>query len=271
MRYTEYDYKTETPFDTIRLMSSSIFLAPFRLVNEISKKILYLPKDLVEKVEMTAMGINVGAMVIDIGFDLVNNQSPVPACIYFGASLGLLVGVYLFTKATMKEVKFIQADKADVEIKKKARRHIVLEKENIVTDDLDMPDLSLTEEDKPKIKEEIVKDSITVPNLIKERVPEVLEEEEIVNPISIKKVSDDVLSQQMKELASRHSKMEIEERDTVPELRSETIQEHYGMTKEEQDLMNNIEPIDEGFAEEEEMEEPEDEIMLDEDDDLFDL
>ena len=48
-RYTEYNAKIENPADAIRFVSSNIILAPFRLVNEYTKKIIFINRDLARK------------------------------------------------------------------------------------------------------------------------------------------------------------------------------------------------------------------------------
>lgn len=60
MRYTEKDLKFEfnNGYDYIRILFSCLFVSPFRLTNEISKKILYINKKVFEKVMLDAVIIN---------------------------------------------------------------------------------------------------------------------------------------------------------------------------------------------------------------------
>lgn len=57
MRYTESDFTIDHVFDFIRLVFSSIFLAPFRFCNEYSKKLLFLDKECIRKHVLLALAL----------------------------------------------------------------------------------------------------------------------------------------------------------------------------------------------------------------------
>lgn len=58
MRYTEHEFKIDHVFDFIRVFFSSIFLAPYRLLNEYSRKILLLDKKIIKYNMLCAIGFN---------------------------------------------------------------------------------------------------------------------------------------------------------------------------------------------------------------------
>lgn len=73
-RYTEDDFTFDSLFDIIRFICSSLFLAPVRLVNEITKKAPYMSKDCLGNVSITAMIINLILIIINIGLQLLHNK-----------------------------------------------------------------------------------------------------------------------------------------------------------------------------------------------------
>ena len=67
MRYTEKDLKTK--YDNFTEYLSSIMelliLSPFRLVNEISKKVVYLEKQRIEKMLITSIVIAILILLLE--------------------------------------------------------------------------------------------------------------------------------------------------------------------------------------------------------------
>ena len=58
MRYTETSHKIENPADLIRVVSSCIVLSLFRMVNEYSKRVMFLGQDKLKIQFSVALGIN---------------------------------------------------------------------------------------------------------------------------------------------------------------------------------------------------------------------
>lgn len=58
MRYTETSHKIENPADLIRVVSSCIVLSLFRMVNEYSKRVMFLGQDKLKVQFSVALGIN---------------------------------------------------------------------------------------------------------------------------------------------------------------------------------------------------------------------
>lgn len=58
MRYTETSHKIENPADLIRVVSSCIVLSMFRMVNEYSKRVMFLGQDKLKIQFSVALGIN---------------------------------------------------------------------------------------------------------------------------------------------------------------------------------------------------------------------
>lgn len=96
MRYTESDFTIDHIFDFIRLVFSSIFLAPFRFCNEYSKKLLFIDKERIKQHIVLALGLNVLLGVSEI-IRIVRTrtfivlQSNIPALLI---SMVLIGGLY---------------------------------------------------------------------------------------------------------------------------------------------------------------------------------
>jgi hypothetical protein len=67
MRYTEDNHRREVEdlLDLVRTVFTSIVIAPHRLLSEVSKKIVYLDRPMIEKVLLVGMAIDTLMLVID--------------------------------------------------------------------------------------------------------------------------------------------------------------------------------------------------------------
>lgn len=68
MRYTEkkYETKNEDVLDFVRNIFVLVFLAPYRLLNEISQKIMYLRKEAVEKLSLCSIVLATGFLIFHV-------------------------------------------------------------------------------------------------------------------------------------------------------------------------------------------------------------
>lgn len=172
-RYTEDDFTFDSLFDVIRFICSSLFLAPVRLVNEITKKAPYMSKDCLGNVSITAMIINLILIVINVGLQLANNRfslvsGSLPLISLLGSLVLLVIFHYLLARLGFVKMRFkkpsenIELDKPDVK-----------EKEDNETEEIDYgvnkivsrPEISLSDdnliadndtEDINNVKEDIV-------------------------------------------------------------------------------------------------------------------
>ena len=76
MRYTEEPDKESIGdiFDLIRFLVVSVFLAPYRLINEISKKVMYLNREPIEKLVTTSIFISLGFLLWDFVWFIVTGK-----------------------------------------------------------------------------------------------------------------------------------------------------------------------------------------------------
>lgn len=140
MRYTEQEFKLDHIFDYIRYGFSSIILAPFRLINEITKKICYLPLPIIEKCCITAIGLDVLITVITIisllrkhNFSLFVGKVPLIACLLSLVILGLLYyGLSCVKMPTFKYVSDEDKKLEDVETKEEV---VNLAPDSLIDDD----------------------------------------------------------------------------------------------------------------------------------------
>lgn len=115
MRYTEYEFKVDHFFDILRIVCCSLFRAPIQLVNEISKKIVYIEKKILRKVCFGGLVINLALLIINGGYNLirlhrlnfVKGNLPLASLL-----IGLVFSVLLLTLVDrIKEPKFIEGSK----------------------------------------------------------------------------------------------------------------------------------------------------------------
>lgn len=98
MRYTEkkYDFYFDNFFDIIRVVFLFLFLSPFRLINEISKKVIYLGKELIEKILIGSIVMCSFLIVVSLIIQLFRNKLSIlkgPIPIISGLICLLLLGV----------------------------------------------------------------------------------------------------------------------------------------------------------------------------------
>lgn len=79
MRYTEEVEERESNdwLDIVFSGFSLFVLAPYRIFDEISRKIMYLDREVVEKVLITSAGITMGLLLIDVIYFLLSGQTSV--------------------------------------------------------------------------------------------------------------------------------------------------------------------------------------------------
>lgn len=89
--------ETDTVWDFIRSAANMILLSPFRLMQEVSKKIVYIPKRSIEKMLFLAVFIGMGFTVVDSGicyfkgtFDLLSGTFPV-ICMLIGTVILIIL------------------------------------------------------------------------------------------------------------------------------------------------------------------------------------
>lgn len=120
MRYTEEDFTVDHVFDLIRLVTSSIFLAPFRLIGTISSKVIYIGEDALQGVIKFAIGVDIVTIAMISGyqiffskFSLISGRLSILDCL---VSLAVLAVMYIVS--TMFVGKHSLEDfKGEVDIK----------------------------------------------------------------------------------------------------------------------------------------------------------
>jgi hypothetical protein len=67
MRYTEHKHENDMNdlLDLVRIVFTSLLLSPFRLLSEISSKIMYLERAIIEKVLLTAIVMDTALLIVD--------------------------------------------------------------------------------------------------------------------------------------------------------------------------------------------------------------
>lgn len=137
MRYTEkkYDFKFDSPYDFIRVLFCTTFLAPFRLINEITKKILFLGKNKVKDIVNTGMIIAISLFVGELGYQLIFSslsvfKGKVPL-VSILIALGVLFGL-------TKLVDTIQLEDMDI-FEASTDEESVIEKTDISPKDIEVP------------------------------------------------------------------------------------------------------------------------------------
>ena len=166
MKYTEQEFKFDHAFDLIRYIFSSVFLAPFRFTNELTRKLPYLQQDLLLQFNIWAIGINVVLIAIKILScikDKIFNPfaGTIPLVAYL-CSLGFLVLLYIkvqtlsqpsFRKVTSEEKLMDKARKAfgepvtEINVKKESKPNTIKinyeSEEDFINDDtLEVIDIS---------------------------------------------------------------------------------------------------------------------------------
>ena len=189
MKFFEKTVKLETltVWDFLRTAANMIFLSPFRLIQEISKKVVYLPNKSLEKMLFLSIFIGVGFTVVSSvlrfskgAFSLTDGTFPV-ICMLLGTLA--LVGVYLWynsakdviykqmeqelvmrkrttteQKGTAKESEESSADVSESTVMKEdAAKQQTTQVES--TEDLSLDDLTLDEMLVNDLEQEFVEDT----------------------------------------------------------------------------------------------------------------
>lgn len=167
MKYTEQEFKFDHIFDFIRYLFSSIFLAPFRFTNELTRKLPYLQQELLSDFNLWAIGINAFLIVTKIiscfrsrNFNPFAGTIPLVAYILSGGVLCLCY-FYLQTWTQPNFRRVTEEEKMEERIKHKRvisdlRESAILEEdEELISDD------TLEEIDVTNIAEHIKNKTVT--------------------------------------------------------------------------------------------------------------
>lgn len=167
MKYTEQEFKFDHIFDFIRYLFSSIFLAPFRFTNELTRKLPYLQQELLSDFNLWAIGINAFLIVTKIiscfrtkNFNPFAGTIPLVAYILSGGVLCLCY-FYLQTWTQPNFRRVTEEEKIEERIKHKRvvsdlRESVILEEdEELISDD------TLEEIDVTNIAEHIKSKTVT--------------------------------------------------------------------------------------------------------------
>lgn len=167
MKYTEQEFKFDHIFDFIRYLFSSIFLAPFRFTNELTRKLPYLQQELLSDFNLWAIGINAFLIVTKViscfrnkNFNPFAGTIPLVAYILSGGVLCLCY-FYLQTWTQPNFRRITEEEKIEEKIKHKRvvsdlRESVILEEdEELISDD------TLEEIDVTNIAEHIKNKTIT--------------------------------------------------------------------------------------------------------------
>lgn len=167
MKYTEQEFKFDHIFDFIRYLFSSIFLAPFRFTNELTRKLPYLQQELLSDFNLWAIGINAFLIVTKIiscfrsrNFNPFAGTIPLVAYILSGGVLCLCY-FYLQTWTQPNFRRVTEEEKMEERIKHKRvisdlRESVILEEdEELISDD------TLEEIDVTNIAEHIKNKTVT--------------------------------------------------------------------------------------------------------------
>lgn len=153
MRYTEYEFTVDHIFDLIRIAFSSVFLAPLRLVSEITKKVMYIEKSKIVKCCGISLGIGLSLLVADLCMCLAHKtiylyegSTPVISeviaifllgCIYYASTVYDQPSVSYNCKPKQRKRPKVEVD-------------TVLDEEDLIEDDIE----EVTEIEREEHKEE---------------------------------------------------------------------------------------------------------------------
>lgn len=144
MRYTENEFKIDHIFDFIRIFFSSIFLAPYRLLNEYSKKILLLDKRIIKYNMLVAIGFNILFLAREIYKIFTNpllqisDSYLIDICI----SLVIIMVVYYVTSIFDKPVLTENVKGYDIDTKE-VNKEIFMDDNDIISDEMSEEELRL--------------------------------------------------------------------------------------------------------------------------------
>ncbi len=135
MRYTEHEFKIDHVFDFIRVFFSSIFLAPYRLLNEYSRKILLLDKKIIKYNMLCAIGFNLLFLAREVykiftcPYLQISDTYLVEMCI----SLVVIMVVFYLTSIFDKPVLTDNIKGVDIKTKE-VNKEVFLADEDVITD-----------------------------------------------------------------------------------------------------------------------------------------
>lgn len=149
-RYTEDNFTFDSLFDVIRFIFSSVFLAPIRLVNEITKKIPYASKDCLGKVSITSILINLLLIVINIGLQLYHNKfsflsGSVPLISLIGSLILLISFNFALQKFGFIQMK-LKEDEVPSEEKKEEQEEEITDIDYGINKTVSRPQVSLSDD-----------------------------------------------------------------------------------------------------------------------------
>lgn len=152
--YTEYSGIIDTKADIIRIITSSILIRSFIHINEISKKVIYIPKFQLLRmiifsiaIDMILFFCNMIYYFIFEGDNILFSNSVFPLDVYI-LSFIVLVGIYVSVSLFYIEIKFtdIVGNKKEEKLIKHTYRASRLEDDDIITDDDDSDDFEIPED-----------------------------------------------------------------------------------------------------------------------------
>lgn len=135
MRYTEHEFKIDHVFDFIRIFFSSIFLAPYRLLNEYSRKILLLDKRIIKYNMLCAIGFNLLFLAREVykiftcAYLQISDTYLVEMCI----SLVAIMVVFYLTSIFDKPILTDNIKGVDIKTKE-VNKEVFLTDEDVITD-----------------------------------------------------------------------------------------------------------------------------------------
>lgn len=135
MRYTEHEFKIDHVFDFIRVFFSSIFLAPYRLLNEYSRKILLLDKKIIKYNMLCAIGFNLLFLAREVykiftcPYLQISDTYLVEMCI----SMVVIMVVFYLTSIFDKPVLTDNIKGVDIKTKE-VNKEVFLADEDVITD-----------------------------------------------------------------------------------------------------------------------------------------
>lgn len=135
MRYTEHDFTIDHIFDFIRIAFSSVFLAPFRLVNEYSKKVLFIDKEHIQKHLFVALGINILLIIFEIigilkAREFIILTSNIPGLLF---SFILIGGIYYLSQV-IDQPKINYGTKPKKQKVKQSNKSVYFDAEELIED-----------------------------------------------------------------------------------------------------------------------------------------
>ena len=134
MRYTESDFTIDHIFDFIRLVFSSVFLAPFRFCNEYSKKLLFIDKEHIRHHVLLALGLNLVLGVFEIIRILRTRAFIVLASNVPALLISFIVIVGLYSLVMSYDQPKVSYGKKPRPIKSSRKKEVKFDAEDLISD-----------------------------------------------------------------------------------------------------------------------------------------